>query len=74
MYHKMTCGGCYKPMLPKILKESRGSIFTNRSVQYYCSICGQEQAPMGGGMRPWIKNLIIVVVLFVVVAGFLYAI
>ena len=74
MYQKMTCSGCYKPMLPKILKESRGSLFTKRSIQYYCSICGQEQAPMGGGIRPWIKNTVIVVVLFVAVAGSLYTI
>ncbi|MGB1309656.1 MAG: hypothetical protein ACPG47_00525 [Leucothrix sp.] len=74
MYQKMTCGGCYKPMLPKVLKESRGSLFTNKSIQYYCSICGQEQPPMGGGMRPWIKNVLIVIVLFVVVTGFLYTI
>lgn len=72
MYQKMTCSSCYKPMLPKILNESRGGIFTNRSIQHYCSICGKEQAPLGGGMRPWIKNLLITIFLFVVVAGFLY--
>lgn len=74
MYNQMTCGGCYKPMLPKILKESRGTLFTNESRQYYCSVCGQEQPHMGGGMRSWIKNLLIIVMLIVVVAGFLYTI
>ena len=72
MYNKMTCNGCYKPMLPKILKESRGGIFTNRSIEYYCSICGREQGLIGGGMRPWVRNLLITVFLFVIVAGFLY--
>lgn len=74
MYQRMTCSGCYKPMLPRVLKESRGSIFTNKSIQYYCSICGKEQAPIGGGMRAWIQKILIVVVLFLVVVGFLYAI
>ena len=74
MYQKMTCNGCYKPMLPRTLKESRGSLLTYKSIQYYCSLCGQEQAPMGGGIRTWAKNLMIVVGLFIAVAGFLYLI
>ena len=74
MYKQITCSSCYKPMLPKILKESRGGIFTNQSLQHYCSICGKEQEPMGGGMRAWIKNLLITIFLIILVAGFLYLI
>jgi len=59
-------------MLPKILKESRGTLFTNGSRQYYCSICGQEQPYVGGGMRSWIKKLLIIIGLFILVTGFLY--
>ena len=74
MNKHIQCSGCYKTMLPRVLKESRGSIFTYKSIQYYCSICGKEQAPLGGGMRSWIKNFLIVIFLFVAVAGFLYLI
>lgn len=74
MYQQMNCSGCYKAMLPRVLKESRGGIFTKKSIQYYCSICGKEQAPMGGGMRSWIKYFLIVIFLFAAVAGFLYLI
>jgi len=74
MYHKMTCSGCYKTMLPRVLNETAGTLFTQKKVQYFCSLCGHEQAEVGGGLRPWVKKALIVICLFVLVTTFLYTI
>lgn len=74
MYQKMTCSGCYKEMLPRILNETPGTLFTQKKVQHFCPLCGHEQAEMGGGIRPWFKKTIIVIGMFVLVTTFLYTI
>lgn len=74
MYEKMNCSGCYKTMLPRILSETSGTPFTQRKVQHFCPLCGHEQVEIGGDLRPWFKKAMIIIGMFILVTGFLYAI
>ena len=74
MYKKMTCSRCYKPMLPRVISEKPATLFIERETLYFCSLCGHEQAPVGGTVRQWVKKTLIVLVMFILVTGFLYAI
>ena len=74
MYEQMNCSGCYKAMLPRVLSETAGTAFSQKKIQYFCPLCGHEQAEVGGGLRPWFKKTIIVVGMFILVTTFLYAI
>lgn len=74
MYQQITCSGCYKPMLPRLLNETKGTPFTQKKIHYFCSLCGHEQEVIGGGLRPWFKKTLIVISLFVLVTTFLYTI
>lgn len=74
MYQQMTCSGCHKVMLPRILSETTGTPFTEKKIQHFCSLCGHEQAEIGGGLRPWFKKTIIVIGMFMLVTAFLYTI
>ena len=74
MYKKMTCSRCYKPMLPRVISEKPATLFIERETLYFCSLCGHEQEPVGGTVRQWVKKTLIVLVMFILVTGFLYAI
>jgi len=74
MYKQMTCGRCYKPMLPRVISEKPATLFIEKETHYFCSLCGQEQAPVGGKLRKWVKNAFIVIGMFILVTTFLYAI
>lgn len=74
VYTKMTCNSCYKPMLPRVISEKPATLFIERESIYFCSLCGQEQAPVGGKLRSWVKKTLIVIGMFILVTSFLYAI
>jgi hypothetical protein len=74
MYKQMTCCRCYKPMLPRVISEKPATLFIERETLYFCSLCGHEQEPVGGKIKSWVKKLIIVLVMFLLVTTFLYAI
>ena len=74
MYKQMTCNRCYKPMLPRVISEKPATLFIEQETLYFCSLCGHEQAPAGGKLKAWVKKLLIVLVMFILVTSFLYAI
>ena len=74
MYKKLTCIGCYKPMLPRVISEKPSTLFVEKETLYFCPLCGREQPPVGGKLRDWVKKTLIVIGMFVLVTSFLYAI
>ncbi|RVU84237.1 hypothetical protein EOL70_12175 [Leucothrix sargassi] len=74
MYKQMTCSSCYKQMLPRTISEKPATLIRNRESLYFCPLCGQEQAPVGGDIRRWVINTAVVIGMFILVTGFLYTI
>ena len=74
MYKQMTCCRCYKPMLPKTISDKPATLFIEREIFYFCSLCGHEQVPVGGKLRGWVKKVLITLGMFLLVTTFLYAI
>ena len=74
MYKQMTCSSCYKKMLPRVLSETPATLFIEKTSLYFCPLCGKEQAPVGGKLRPWVKKTLTVIAMFILVTGVLYTI